>query len=119
MITETVHLREIAYARSGDKGSHANVGLIAYTKEGYEFLKENLTADIVQQFFETLDVRETIRYELPNLLAFNFLLKGALGIGGASASLRVDAQGKALGQALLEMEVQVPEKLLCHCRRPC
>ena len=118
MITETVHLREIAYARSGDKGSHANIGVIAYCQEGYEFLKEHLTAEEVGHFFRHLGVEETIRYELPNIGALNFILKGALE-GGGSRSLRVDAQGKALGQALLEMEIQVPEDILCHCRRTC
>ncbi|NGX43094.1 MAG: hypothetical protein K940chlam7_01385 [Chlamydiae bacterium] len=116
MITENVHLREIAYARSGDKGSNANIGIIAYCPEGYEFLKKHLTADVVNDFFRHLEVEETVRYELPNLGALNFVLKGVLA-GGASCSLRIDAQGKALGQALLEMEMQVPEKVLCHCRR--
>lgn len=118
MITEKVHLREIAYARSGDKGAHANVGVIAYTPEGYNFLKEHLTGELVHEFFEPLGVTETIRFELPNLGALNFLLKSVLD-GGASLSLRIDAQGKALGQALLEMEIQVPESILCHCRPPC
>ncbi|MFQ5729179.1 MAG: hypothetical protein ACE5GN_02320 [Waddliaceae bacterium] len=116
MITETVHLREIAYARSGDKGNNANIGVIAYCKEGYEFLKDHLTGEEVGYFFRHLGVVETIRYELPNIGALNFILKGALN-GGGSRSLRVDAQGKALGQALLEMELRVPEKILCHCRR--
>ena len=48
MIQERVRLREIAYARSGDKGANANIGVIAYTSEGYEFLKGCLTADAVQ-----------------------------------------------------------------------
>lgn len=118
MITETVHLRDIAYARSGDKGIHANVGIIAYTKEGYEFLEEVLTADKVHRYFTPLGLTETLRYEMPNLWALNFLLMGVLA-GGGSRSLRVDAQGKALGQALLEMPVRVPEPILFGCRKPC
>lgn len=115
MIVEKIHLREIAYARSGDKGIHANIGLIAYQLEGYRFLQENLLSGVVHQFFKPLGVKETIRYELPNLWALNFLLKGVLGEGG-SRSLRIDAQGKALGQALLEMEMEIPEDILCRCK---
>ena len=69
---------------------------------------------------ESFGLTETLRFEMFNLGALNFLLKGILaGEGGCSGSLRVDAQGKALGQALLEMSIQVPEKLLCSCRKPC
>ena len=118
MIIETVHLREIAYARSGDKGSNANIGVIAYTPEGYEFINKYLTEELVQEYFSPLGVKETIRYHLPNLGALNFVLKGILD-GGGSRSLRIDAQGKTLGQALLEMPIEVPEKLLYHCKKPC
>jgi hypothetical protein len=118
MIIETVHLREIAYARSGDKGTNANIGVIAYTKEGYEFLDKFLIAEIVQEYFSPLGVKETIRYNLPNLGALNFVLKGILE-GGGSRSLRIDAQGKTLGQAILEMPVEIPEKVLCHCKKTC
>ena len=73
-MTRKILLREIAYGRSGDKGSAANIGIIAHTAEGYEFLKGALTADIVQRFFLPLGVTRTIRYELPNIWAFNFML---------------------------------------------
>ncbi|MBN9378753.1 MAG: hypothetical protein BGO14_07765 [Chlamydiales bacterium 38-26] len=97
-------LKDIAYARSGDKGSSANIGIVAYDLKGYEFLIKYLTAETVQNYFKTLGVASTIRYELPNLLALNFVLQGVLA-GGGSRSLRIDAQGKVLGQALLEMEL--------------
>lgn len=97
-------LKTLAYARSGDKGSSSNIGILAYTQEGYDFLKEFLTAERVNAYFKPLEVLSTTRYELPNLLAFNFVLKGVLKEGG-SRSLRFDSQGKALGQALLEMEL--------------
>lgn len=115
MTREKVRLREIAYARSGDKGRHANIGVIAYTAEGYRFLVEQLTDQVVHAFFEPMGVEEVVRYPLPNLGALNFLLKGILGEGG-SRSLRIDAQGKALGQALLELELMVSEDVLCRCR---
>src|SRR5689334_7288458 len=104
-------LGDIAYARSGDKGSAANVGVIARDEAGYELLRGVLTADVVGQFFAALRPGVVRRYELPNLLALNFVLPTALG-GGGSVSLRIDAQGKALGQLLLEMPIEVPDELL-------
>lgn len=111
-----ISLYEIAYARSGDKGADANIGVIAYTPVGYEYLRENLTQEKVKDFFFLFGAREVLRYELPNLLALNFVLKNILN-GGGSCNLRVDAQGKALGQALLEFKIPVPEGLLARCRK--
>ncbi len=111
-----VPLREIAYARSGDKGSGANVGVIAYTPAGYAWLEKNLTAGAVEDYFKPMGVGEVERYELPNIGALNFVLPDILA-GGGSRSLRIDAQGKALGQALLEMNVDVPDDVLEQARR--
>src|SRR3954468_15295301 len=107
----STRLGDIAHARSGDKGSSANVGVIAYTPAAYEFLREQLTAERVEEFFSPMCVGKVIRYELPNLGALNFILPNILN-GGGSANLRIDAQGKALGQALLEFVLDVPEELL-------
>src|SRR5438477_8977329 len=104
----TVRLGDIAYARSGDKGSGANVGVITASPRTYEILRDRLTSDRVEQFFSHLGARGVKRYELPNLGALNFVLPGVLGRGG-SLSLRTDAQGKALGQAILEMTIDVPD----------
>lgn len=101
-----LRLGDIAHARSGDKGTGANVGILAYNKEGYNFLYHSLTADVVAAFFAPLTPGEVTRYELPNLNAFNFILPEVLA-GGGSRSLRIDAQGKTLGQALLELELEV------------
>jgi hypothetical protein len=98
----SIKLRDIAHARSGDKGSDANIGVIAYDKDSYELIKKHLTSDAVKSFFSEICTGEVLRYELPNLNALNFILKGALGKGG-SVSLRSDAQGKALGEALLHI----------------
>jgi hypothetical protein len=95
-------LGEIAYALSGAKGSSANVAVFARKAEDYERLREKLTEDVVKEFFDPLGVRKVTRYEAPNLDALNFLLEGILGDGG-SRSLRIDAQGKTLGQAILEL----------------
>lgn len=97
-------LSEIAYARSGDKGAHANIGLIAYNEKNYAFLQKHITAEKVEAYFKPLGLKSVVRYELPNLWALNFVLFHVLE-GGGSLSLRSDSQGKALGQALLEMEI--------------
>jgi hypothetical protein len=99
-------LKDLAHARSGDKGSNVNIGVIAYSRENYTFLKEHLTEQKVAEYFSRLGCRYVRRFELPNLLAFNFVLYGALQ-GGGSVSLRTDSQGKALGQALLQMSFEV------------
>lgn len=112
LIMVEILLRNIAYARSGDKGSNSNIGVIAYTPQGYRFLQEFLTPSKVSTFFAPLGVKSVQRYELPNIEAFNFILEGVLA-GGGSLSLRIDAQGKALGQALLQMPIDaVDPKLL-------
>ena len=110
-------LYDIACARSGDKGGGANVGIIAYTPAGYEFLERYLTAERVEAYFKPMGVGIVKRYELPNLHAFNFMLPNILA-GGGSRSLRIDAQGKVLGQALLEMNIEIPQAVLDQSRRP-
>jgi|694.fasta_scaffold30588_6 hypothetical protein len=111
----SVKLRQIAYARSGDKGSSANIGVIAYTEEGYHFLEKWLLPEKVYFFFQPLGVKNVLRYELPNLLALNFILEDCLA-GGGSRSLRFDSQGKALGQAILEMQIEMPDAVLERIR---
>lgn len=99
-----MHLYELAFARSGDKGNHANIGVLARSREAYALLKEYLTAERVAQYFQSLQPSRVERYEAPNILGLNFVLYNVLA-GGAARSLRVDSQGKALACALLEMEI--------------
>jgi hypothetical protein len=103
-----VRLGDLAHARSGDKGNRANIGVVAFDAESYAWLQKHLTASAVADYFRPLEVGEVHRYELPNILAFNFVIDNALG-GGASRSLRFDSQGKALGVALLEMMLLAPD----------
>jgi hypothetical protein len=105
----TVSVSKLAHARSGDKGSGANVGVIARSPSAYEVLCRHLTAERVAAFFAALEPGEVVRYELPNLHALNFVLPTVLGGGGGALSLRSDAQGKALGQALLGMGLELSE----------
>lgn len=114
MAQAEIRLGAIAHARSGDKGSSANVGVIAYTPAGYTVLAQSLTAGRVEAYFKPMGVGTVIRYELPNLGALNFVLPGVLA-GGGSRSLRIDAQGKTLGQAILEMPIEVDAALLPDC----
>jgi hypothetical protein len=105
---ERVPLANIAHGRSGDKGNHGNVAVIAYTPAGFAWLRRHLTADVVRNYFAALGPSRVERFEAPNLLALNFVLYNVLA-GGASRSLRADTQGKALALALLQMQVEQPE----------
>jgi len=100
-----IQLREIAHARSGDKGDNANIGLIALKPKYYPILVREVTAERVKQHFAGLCHGEVERYELPNLRALNFVLHQALD-GGGTLSLRTDSQGKTYGAALLRMEIE-------------
>jgi hypothetical protein len=99
---KTIRVRDLATARSGDKGNHANIGVAASDENAYAILVSRLTAVRVQDWFQELGVTRVERYELPKVLALNFVLYDALG-GGASRSLRIDTQGKLLATSLLDL----------------
>ena len=111
----TVPLLTIAHGRSGDKGNHANVAVIAYTPAGFDWLKQHLTADVVAAYFAPLGPTKVERYEAANVLGLNFVLRDVLA-GGASRSLRTDTQGKTYAMALLQMHVDVPPELISASR---
>ena len=102
-----VPLSTIAHGRSGDKGNHANVAVIAYTDAGFAWLREHLTAEAVAAYFAPLGPSRVERFEAANVRGLNFVLTDVLA-GGASRSLRSDTQGKTLALALLRMEIDVP-----------
>jgi len=106
-----IKLDQIAHARSGDKGDASNVGVIAGTPELYEVLREQVTAERVKEHFREVCRGPVQRYELPNILALNFILHDSLG-GGGTESLKDDAQGKTHAQGLLQMEIDVPDELV-------
>ena len=110
-----VPLSQIAHGRSGDKGNHANVAVIAYTDAGFAWLKAHLTAEAVASYFAPLSPSRVERFEAPNVLGLNFVLYDVLA-GGASRSLRTDTQGKTLAVALLRMEVEVASELVRNVR---
>jgi len=105
-----ISLQKIAHARSGDKGANSNVGLMFTSRELYEWAKKNISISVVKQHFKSIAKGEILRYEMDNLMALNFILGDSLG-GGGSESLINDAQGKTHGQALLIMEVDIPDNL--------
>ncbi|HYV34892.1 MAG TPA: hypothetical protein VE988_04255 [Gemmataceae bacterium] len=106
-MSDTIALSDIAHGRSGDKGNHANIAVIAYQPAGFAWLREHLTAEVVAKYFAPLGPSKVVRYEAANLLAVNFMLHDVLA-GGASRSLRIDTQGKTLALALLQMAIDRP-----------
>ena len=100
-----IPLHQLAHTRSGDKGDLSNIGVIAWKKEDYPILLREVTADRVKSHLGYLVKGKVERFELPNLAALNFLLHEALD-GGGTLSLRIDAQGKNMGSALLSMEIE-------------
>ena len=106
-----VTLNEIAYARSGDKGSASNVGIVFLNKKLYDWGIDNLTEEVISDYFKDIAFGGVKRYLLPNLNAMNYILFDSLN-GGGSESLINDAQGKTHGQALLKMKVEIPEEYI-------
>ena len=103
-----IRLMDIACTRSGDKGDSSNIGVVFEYNDVYNWAVDNITADVVKKYLNGIAKAAVIRYELPNLLALNFIIKESLE-GGGSDSLLHDAQGKTHGQLLLLLELDVPE----------
>ena len=102
-------LREIAHSRTGDKGNTSNISVIAYDGRHYPLLLAQVTSARVKAHFAGVVEGEVVRYELPNIAALNFVMTGALG-GGVTRSLALDAHGKSLSSALLDLEIEaVPD----------
>jgi len=104
----TVTLRRLAYARSGDKGNNANIGVIARRPEFLPIIRDQVTTARVAAFFDQYLTGGVHRWELPGLSAINFILEGVLGGRGGTSTLRYDPQGKSFGAMLLELPVTVP-----------
>lgn len=97
-------LRQIAHARTGDKGSLVTISLTAYRREDFALLTERVTAEKVSALFAGMIERPVERYELPHLVALNFVLQRTETMN-VTRSLALDAHGKCLGSALLAMEI--------------
>jgi hypothetical protein len=100
-------LREIAHSRTGDKGNTSNISVIAYEPEDYPLLLAQVTAERVRVHFAGVVEGSVVRYELPRIGALNFVMTQTLG-GGVTRSLALDAHGKSLSSALLDLEIEAP-----------
>ena len=97
-------LRDIAHSRTGDKGNISNISVIAYEERNYPLIERCVTAQRVKAHFAEIARGDVTRYELPQLGALNFVLKDTLG-GGVTRSLALDAHGKSLSSALLDLDL--------------
>ncbi|WP_066304558.1 hypothetical protein [Bacillus sp. FJAT-29814] len=111
-----VKLREVAQTRAGDKGNMVNIGVFAPTPAIYQTFLKKLTPERVKEHFTGIVEGEVIRYELPNILALNFVCKEALA-GGGSASLRLDNLGKCFGANLMRLELDVDDSVLAELKK--
>jgi hypothetical protein len=102
-------LREIAHSRTGDKGNISNISVIAYEAGNYPLIERFVTAERVKTHFSEIVHGDVMRYELPQLGALNFVLRDALG-GGVTRSLALDAHGKSLSSALLDLDLPDEEQ---------
>jgi hypothetical protein len=103
-----VRLRDICWYRSGDKGDISNIGLMAKNEKIYQIIKRQVTPEKVKAHFKDWVKGDVIIYPMDNLLALEIVMYQALG-GGATKTLRIDQTGKAMGNALAWMEVEVPD----------
>jgi len=97
-------LREIAHSRTGDKGNTSNISVIAFDEQHYPVLERHVTAERVKAHVAEIAHGEVTRYELPRIGALNFVLRDALG-GGVTRSLALDAHGKGLSSAILDLDL--------------
>jgi hypothetical protein len=109
-MSNQIELGRLATARSGDKGNHANIGVVARNAKCFVHLEQHLQAEQIARHFAGLGATQVERFTLPRVGAFNFLLHNVLD-GGASLSLRTDTQGKLLGTAILDLLLPAPEDL--------
>lgn len=101
-------LRNIAHSRTGDKGNLVTISLIAYDVKDFGLLERNVTAEKVGEYFSDIIDRPVLRYAIPHLGAFNFVLQRPQN-QAVTRSLDLDAHGKCLGSALLGMELPLDD----------
>ncbi len=105
-MSRRVILRQIAHARSGDKGNCSNVCLFVYDGDHYAAVAAQLTGDFLKRHFGALLTGDITRYELPNLNGFNFVMQNALE-GGVNESLNLDGHGKSWSSLILGLEIEI------------
>lgn len=105
-MAKTTSLYKLAHARTGDKGNRSNISVIAYRPEDFLLLQKELTEERVKSHFKFRNPSSVKRYELPNLMAFNFVIDDVLD-GGVNLSLNLDSHGKSLSYWLLAIEINI------------
>ena len=105
-------LRQLAHSRTGDKGNTLNVSVICYDARHYDHLVAHVTPERVKAHLSDVVKGDVTRFELPGIAAMNFVLGRALG-GGVTRSLALDAHGKSLSSALMDLEIPEPQALSC------
>ncbi len=100
-------LYDLAHCRAGDKGNTSILSLIAYREQDYEVLRARVTGALVKRHLGHLIKGKVTRHEVPIVGALQFVCEQSLG-GGVTTSLAMDAHGKSLSYALLEMEIDLP-----------
>ena len=114
--TIDVTLHDLAHSRTGDKGDRANISLIPFDPAAWEWLRGEVTAERVTEWFAYRGVTKVVRYDLPKIAAFNFVLDDVLQ-GGVNGSLNLDGHGKTLSFHLLSMPVRAPAKIVDAARK--
>ena len=104
-----VQLKDIAHGRCGDKSDTYNICIYARKPQYYKAMEKQLTADAVRRHFEGLVFGDVVRYDVPQLDGFNFVMHHALD-GGATRSLRLDTLGKCMEAALLRMYIEIDDE---------
>jgi hypothetical protein len=116
MSPETAMLRELATARSGEKGDLVLLAAVAYDLADWHVLRNALPLEVVRDVYAPILTGSVRRFELPLIGALNFVLEGALG-GGRTRNLAFDESGKALASRILALEVPVPAGFVGRSRR--
>ena len=106
-----VPLSQLAYARSGDKGNHANIGVISRRPEYLQYIQRALSSEAVANYFSHVLDGKVLSWDVPGINGLNFLLMNSLG-GGGMASMNIDPQGKSYAQQLLEYEIPINKDLI-------
>jgi hypothetical protein len=111
-----IKLREVAHARSGEKGNAANISVIAYDASDYGLLRDQVTVERVRGLYGPITKGSIVRYEVPAIGALNFVLNDVLE-GGRSRTLAFDESGKALSSLILTLDVEVPDAYVGRSER--
>ena len=109
-LDKETRLISLAYVRSGDKGNHSNIGVIARDPDFLPYIRHSLTIERLKSHFSHVLNGSIYCWEVPGIYGINFLLENSLG-GGGMASLNIDPQGKAYAQQIIDFKIPVPESI--------